>query len=342
MTVGVLAALVLCPAMSLSQEECAIPPTVAAARPRPEEGPTPVRVGVYVIDLTHVKEVEKTFTGDVHFTLRWEDPRLSAAVLGRSLAGCPLRLEHIWDPAVFIVNMRNADRIESAFLSVDESGNVLYRERFYGTFTAALDLHEFPFDQQILAITTVARSSPDEVILLADSTRLGMVDLPSISGWSMQQSDDSQEPFVVPELGLSLPRFELRMLARRDSGYWLVRALLPLIIVLLMASVVFWVDPLAYPRHVGFAFTSILTLIAYQFSISVMMPEISYLTRFDRFLIGASILVLVTLIEVVVAGSLAGSGKVEAARRLNWWSRWIYLVAIFVLGFLTLGGGVGG
>lgn len=324
------------PSKGLSQEECVIPPSFAATRPAPEAGPTAVRVGVYVIDVTHVQEVEKTFTGDVHFSLRWEDPRLSADALGRSLAGCPLELDDIWDPAVLIVNLRSADRIESPLLSVDESGNVLYRERFYGTFTASLDLHDFPFDQQVLPITTVARSSPEEVVLRADSTRLGMVDSLSISGWSVRQGEVSAEAFAVPGLGVSLPRFEQRLLARRDSAFWLLRALLPLGIVLLMASVVFWIDPIVYPRQVGFAFTSILTLIAYQFSISISMPEISYLTRFDRFIIGASLLVLLTALEAVVAGSLANGGRVEAARRMNRWARWIYLVAVLVLGFLTL------
>jgi hypothetical protein len=328
------------PATGLPQEECRIPPSIAASRPDSVTGATPVYVGVYVIDLTHIEEAEKTFAGDVNFTLRWRDPRLSAVSLGRSLAGCPLTLDDIWDPAVSIVNLRNADRIESPSLSVDETGNVFHRERFYGRFTVALDLHDFPFDRQILPITTIARNPTEEVALLPDSTRTGMVNQPSLLGWTVQLGQAIEEPFLVPGLALSVPRLEQRLLARRDSEFWLLKALMPLGIVLLMASIVFWVDPLAYPRQVGFAFTSILTLIAYQFSINITMPEISYLTRFDRFLIGASILVLLTMFEAVVAGSLAHSGKVEAANRLNRWSRWIYLLAVLLLALLTLGGGV--
>lgn len=326
----------VCPATGFSQDECTIPASAAATRPDSEAGPTIVRVGIYVIDLTHIEEVEKTFTADVNLTLSWRDPRLSATALGRSLAGCAVTLAEIWDPAVSLVNLREVDRIEEPFLSVDESGGVFYRERFYGRFTARLDLRDFPFDRQVLPITVVVRNLPTDVALVPDSSRLGMVDQPSVSGWSLRLGEVSEQPFRVPGLGVTLSRLEQRLLARRESGFYLLKLLLPLGIVVLMASVVFWVDPIAYPRQLGYSFTSILTLIAYHFSQTFSMPKISYLTRFDSFLTGASLLVFMAAIETVVAGSLAHGGNVETARHLNLWSRWIYLLAVLVVGVVTL------
>jgi hypothetical protein len=51
---------------------------LVGTRPDREGVPTKVLVGIYVIDIVSINDVEGTFTADVHWTSRWADPRLSA------------------------------------------------------------------------------------------------------------------------------------------------------------------------------------------------------------------------------------------------------------------------
>jgi hypothetical protein len=53
------------------------------------------------------------------------------------------------------------------------------------------------------------------------------------------------------------------------------------------------------PSRIGLAATSMLTLIAYRFAMSSVLPPIAYLTRLDVFMIGASVLVFWALATAV-------------------------------------------
>ena len=64
-----------------------------------------------------------------------------------------------------------------------------------------------------------------------------------------------------------------------------------------MSWAVFWVDPKEIGPQLGLAATSMLTLIAFQFAFTGLLPRISYLTRADRFVFSASLLVFLALVE---------------------------------------------
>ncbi len=63
--------------------------------------------------------------------------------------------------------------------------------------------------------------------------------------------------------------------------------------------------------------TSMLTLIAYRYMISGFLPSISYLTRLDKLVLGATILVFAALVEVIYASSLANREKLDRAMAID-------------------------
>ena len=69
-----------------------------------------------------------------------------------------------------------------------------------------------------------------------------------------------------------------------------------------------------------------------------MTPKVPYLTQMDQFVLSVTLLVFLTLGEVVVTSRLVKSDRIETARRLDRYARWVYLaalatvVAVFFLG----------
>ena len=57
------------------------------------------------------------------------------------------------------------------------------------------------------------------------------------------------------------------------------------------------------------------------------LPRVSFQTRLDIFLQGATLLVLLALVEVVWMGRLATGGSPAAAKRLDRWSRLVFPAA---------------
>jgi hypothetical protein len=68
----------------------------------------------------------------------------------------------------------------------------------------------------------------------------------------------------------------------------------------MMSWTVFWIDPTNGGPQISVAVTSMLTLIAYRFAIGSEVPKLPYLTRLDGFILAGSLLVFLSLIEVML------------------------------------------
>jgi len=73
-------------------------------RPRAQDGPTQVSVGIWIADITSIDSAQQSFTAEIAVVLRWKDPRL--AHTGNGVVRYPI--EQVWHPRVSIVNETNA------------------------------------------------------------------------------------------------------------------------------------------------------------------------------------------------------------------------------------------
>jgi len=91
--------------------------------PNPEAGPTPVHVGVFVIDLIEIDDIHQSFTASLYFDVRYRDPRLADPTASEARI---FRLDQIWWPNLGLVNRRDLEIIFPHELKVDRQGNVTY------------------------------------------------------------------------------------------------------------------------------------------------------------------------------------------------------------------------
>jgi len=115
-----------------------------------------------------------------------------------------------------------------------------------------------------------------------------------------------------------------------------LKVVLPLVFILAMSWTVFWLDPSLAGTQIGVATTSMLTLIAYRFTVGAFVPKVPYLTRMDAFILASTILVFGALVLAVWTAFLAAREQRSRAIAIERQCRWILpalSAAVFVVSF---------
>ncbi|MBN2535100.1 MAG: hypothetical protein JXB88_19620 [Spirochaetales bacterium] len=190
----------------------------------------------------------------------------------------------------------------------DEGNWHSIRWHIQGTFRGTFPLQNFPFDTQTLTLEIGLEGSygnprPD----LAGS---GMSKSFSITGWvyapyfkattttRTYASDFGSiakegKPFDVRSVSFSV-------LLKRPMAPYIIKFLLPLIFIILISMAVFFISPDQLEANIGVGVTTLLTCVAFQFSLSDSIPDVPYLVTADKFFIIAYCIVFINIIETIV------------------------------------------
>jgi len=280
-----------------------------------------VRVFLYLGDIVEITGSDQSFVADVYMAARWNDPTLA----GEYQSIRTMDLEDVWHPILVVVNERATNRSLPEVVNVDSDGNVQYTVRLTGTFSATMNLKDFPLDRQEFSVWVIAPVlGGNRVELIPDTTATVLRnDELSISDWTLGEPRlETKEYLATPRSG-PLQGVALVIEAERKTGYYVIQVLIPLIAIVLMAWTVFWIDPSVVPTRVGVVVSTMLTLIAYRFMLGNLVPKLSYLTRLDYFMLGTTSIVVLTLFVMAGASylSLRTHGDppvIEQAEDLRW------------------------
>lgn len=299
------------------------------SRPHEGEGPTHIRVFMYLLDVDDVKTADQIFDANVYVELNWHDSRLAHKSAGR----LPMNLNEIWHPNVQFINQQRLWSTIPDIVHVSPDGDVSYGIRVWGSFSQPLDLLQFPFDRQIFEIKLVESGyTIDEVILEPHPTLdSGIAQRLSLPDWDILSFNTEAVPFRVNAALDYASGFTFAFEARRHTGYFIAKVILPLVLIVAMSWVVFWIDPQHVDAQFTVAVTAMLTLIAYRFSVGTDLPHISYLTRIDYFILGSTILIFLSMIEVLLTSSLAAGNRLSTARKLDRWSRLLFPITFLMV-----------
>jgi hypothetical protein len=298
-------------------------------RPNAGAGPTQVSVGIWIVDINSIDSAQQSFTADVVIILQWKDPRLAHS--GEGIAHYPL--DQIWNPRLVIgnetnsVNRRLADSVE-----VEADGTVTYRQRYVGSFTQPLLLRSFPFDKQTFHVTLVAlRYGPNEVNFGPNQKWIdaglkqagGIAPAIALPDWTIEKWDIRTFVYTLAP-GLESSCYAFEFTALRDVRYYILKVILPLVLIVMMSWTVFWIDPNTSNSQLSIAVTSMLTLIAYRFAVDSQLPRLPYMTRLDAFILTSTLLVFFSLIEVLVTAIMDNNRQTARAKKLDRYCRVIF------------------
>ena len=303
-------------------------------RPQDEKGATRIHVAIFILDVDEVNNVSQTFDANVYLELHWQDPRLAHDGPNETSRS----LNDVWHPRFMFVNQQKIWPTFPEIVEISPDGGVVYKQRVWGTFSQPLELIDFPFDQQIFMIQLVSAGySPQEIELFKDtSSRTGIASRFSLIDWDILDWNLTFDPFK-PSLGeeeIAGAKFSIK--AQRQYGYFIIKVIIPLFLIVMMSWVVFWIDPKESGTQISVAITTMLTLIAYRFTVGADLPKVSYLTRIDYFILAATFLVFASLIEAVVTSAYARVGKLNRARVIDRWARILFPTIFILMAFESL------
>jgi len=149
----------------------------------------------------------------------------------------------------------------------------------------------------------------------------------SISDWKVDEASLTVRDFQVAPGAPMHPGVRLSFPASRRVTYYTIQVLIPLVAIVMMAYAVFWVAPTVVPTRMGVVVTTMLTLIAYRFMLANLVPRLSYLTRLDWFMLGATVLVILTLFTMAGTAYLVSREREALVRKIDRAGRLLYPAA---------------
>jgi Neurotransmitter-gated ion-channel ligand binding domain/Neurotransmitter-gated ion-channel transmembrane region len=309
-------------------------------RPRAQDGPTQVSVGIWIVDISNIDSAQQSFTAEIAVVLRWKDSRLAHA--GNGVVRYPL--DQIWHPRAAIVNESNSvSRKFPEIAEVEPDGRVNYRQRYAGAFTQPLRLRSFPFDRQTFQLQFVAvRYRPNEVQFVPDQDWIdnglkqagGIAPSITLPDWTIENWNTKSLSYVLAP-GFEYSGYAFEFTAARDVQHYILKVILPLVLIVIMSWSGFWIDPVNANSQISVAVTSMLTLIAYRYAVDIQVPRLPYVTRIDLFFLVSTLLVFFSLIEVLVTTVLDNNQQTERAKKIDHYCRAIF-PAIFAIASMAI------
>ena len=272
-----------------------------------------VEVRMFLIDLENIDDASQSFTANVTLAMRWSDPTLAH----NGLKSVSVPLDSIWYPNVQILNQQKLVSPFPRFAEVRPDGEVVYRQRYWGTFSQPLKLRLFPFDTQRLQLTLANVGFAAESVNLKASPDSGITENFSIPDWDITgwKFDVVDLPFDDGSYRIEGMEFSLDV--ERDASFFIFKVILPLILIVLMSWMVFWIDPSLVASQISVSVTAMLTIIAYRFALAGLLPRLNFLTSLDYFVLVSTMVVFLSMMEVILTAHLSTNGKLEQARALD-------------------------
>ncbi len=291
-----------------------------------------VEVKLYVIDIDGIDSVSQSFVANLTLVLRWHDPSLAH----EGLDSINLDLKEIWYPSVQILNQQRLVNTFPQSVEVHPDGEAVYRQRVWGSFSQPLKLREFPFDTQRLEIMLGNISFGSQKIRLKPSPGSGIAENLSIPDWEIMQWDFAAEDLRLDNESSLIPGMVFSMEVKRYTNFFKFKVILPLILIVMMSWMVFWIDPSLISSQISVAVTAMLTMIAYRFALAGMLPRLPFLTTMDFFVIASTIMVFLSMVEVIYTAYLTTNNHLEKARMIDRKARLVAPLIYLVLTAETL------
>ncbi len=298
---------------------CAPPNYRIDTRPASLGAATVVNLGALVVDLLEINDVNQTISVDVAIRMSWTDPRL------KDWEGCKLSIRDIWFPQL---DMKNSGRMFSRWpetVSVEEGGRVSYLQRLSGTFSSYQRLEEFPFDKADVSLQLfILDWSASKVTLRIDQEFTGINAQLNISDWQVLGLEAKLTENKIEALDQIHSGYLLTISAKRYVNYYIWKIMIPVALIVFMSWSIFYIPSTEFGTQMGLSASSVLTLIAFIFATTNMLPRLGYLTALDLYIMGATVLVFLALLQGLITGYLAAKNHTQLAARIDLVSRFVF------------------
>jgi len=278
-----------------------------------------VEIKIILIDVEEIDSASQSFVANLVLVSRWRDPGLAHDGPDSIRKG----LDEIWHPRVQILNQQRLVQTFPRSAEILPDGEVIYRQRYWGSFSQPLKLQEFPFDSQQLQFKLVEVGFGSIEVRLLTSPHSTVQDSLKIPDWKVVAWDFAAVDVQFDNELSHVNGMVFSLDVKRETRFFILKVLFPLMLIVAMSWMVFWIDPSLAASQISVSVTAILTMIAYRFAIAGMLPRLNFLTSLDYFVMASTFIVFLALLEVVYTTHLSKVGQSEKAQAVDRKARWI-------------------
>lgn len=284
--------------------------------------PKDVEIGLFLVDISALDERLEVYTAEFDVIARWQHAELAftpapGEEIPRLIVGpaAEAHLDTTWNPELFAVNRAKPATDIRTRLYLHPDGTVVFRVRFQNSLRAQMDFRRFPFDSQILPVIVESLvHDADEVRLIPNPDFTGFDPIFEMPEWTVTDLTTVSEVRNRPQERQDYDRLSFQVHLDRQSGYYLWKIMLPIMVIVMISWIVFWMSEEMLGRRAGISATGMLTVIAYQFVVGGFLPRLPYQTTLDWFML-VSLLVIAATMFVNLLGSRSEPGRRTAIDR---------------------------
>ncbi len=281
--------------------------TTLFSSPLLAKSPIEVGVGLKVDQITSINQKQENFGVVASLLMEWHEPQLAAKPGEKAppqtiytpsdFIKIMTERQLLW-PASSFYNLQGRVDYQNRLVIVDPKGNIKYFARFTATFQAPdFDFKQFPLDDQIFHLKLDSLPPVSEISYKALEDFSGLSDTLGEEEWILE--DARTELTTHSNLGVTAPRFILSFQGSRHLNYYVVRILIPVMIIILVSWFTFFLKD--YSKRIDLASGNLLLFIAFNFTIANDLPRLGYTTLMDTFMMATfGITGLVVLANVLL------------------------------------------
>lgn len=248
------------------------------------DSPTKIKVNMFITDIFDVNDIKMEYTLQLYLKQTWIDPRLMYPDPEGIMKSIPVTIhQRIWTPDIFFNEregkFHNIQR-SNRFIKIYPYGMVFFSSRLTLKLRCAMDFKFFPFDRQLCSfdVESYGFSPKDIELAWAEGNPVQINTDVQMSNFVLE---DFEVDYCDEAVGESHGCLRVLMLFKRKYGFYLTQVFIPLLILVAVSWMSFWLDTRAMTLRL--TLLAILTFITLTLisSVNVHFPAVSYTKAID-------------------------------------------------------------
>lgn len=286
-----------------------------------------IYTGMDIIELQNFDQKESSFDLDFYLWFRWKGDI------------DPTNFEFINGSAFFV------EKVKESF----ENGLRYICFRIKGNFRGEFPMQKYPFDSQTLRIRLKHKDLPIEnLVYVVDVRGIEKEGREvEISDWEFRKSFQFSDILkTITSLGdpwllgknasISYSIYNLAVEIKRMPLPFLIKFLIPLVIVVVISHLVFYIHPDEFEARCGIGITGILSAIAFHITQGETLPQVGYVITVDKFFILSYTMIFFTLLETVIVSRYFKADQLKKAKKIDRTFRYTFLPFFIIVAALLI------
>lgn len=298
--------------------DTAASPTVAGAMPN--GGPTQVETATEIVSVVHVDAVRQAVTLALWAWTAWSDPRLTwnSSCTGKYVyekdwrgAGHILKFQgspvgRVWDPQIYVENALTKPVLAQENWYLSSEGRVSTARKEQWTLMCAMDYTMMPYDTQSCFMRLNSWAETADSVLLLPMDGVGIAyhpeRLPGDVAWTIKEPTGNRSNTFVSDYDYMV--LDFFYLLERHADPYMNAELVPIVMLVALVYLSFWISRAAVPARVAIVVVSYLALENKLGSIAKLLPKVDGAVWLIDFCTCARSFVLVATIEFAIVNYL--------------------------------------